>query len=82
MARGWESKSVEMQIEESISTASNGYSMPREESVELRSKRQGLMLQRSRFLQEMETARNPRYREMLNELLKHVEQELAGLTDK
>jgi ABC-type lipoprotein export system ATPase subunit len=82
MARGWESKSVEIQIEEADISESDIDSMPREESVELRSKRQGLMLQRSRFLQEMETARNPRYREMLNELLKHVEQELAKLTDK
>jgi hypothetical protein len=82
MARGWESKSVEIQIEEAGSAASDVDSTPKEESVELRSKRQGLMLQRSRFLQEMETARNPRYREMLNELLKHVEQELAELTDK
>ena len=82
MARGWESKSVEIQIEEAGSAASDVDSTLKEESVELRSKRQGLMLQRSRFLQEMETARNPRYREMLNELLKHVEQELAGLTDK
>ena len=82
MARGWESKSVEIQIEESGSAASDIDSKPREESVELRSKRQGLVLQRSRFLQEMETARNPRYREMLNELLKNVEKELAGLTPK
>jgi len=82
MARGWESKSVEIQIEEAGSTASDVDSTPREESVELRSKRQGLMLQRSRIRQEMETARNPRYREMLIELLNHVEQELAGLTNK
>ena len=82
MARGWESKSVEIQIEESGSAAPDIDNMPRKESVELRSKRQGLMLQRSRFLQEMETARNPRYREMLNELLKNVEKELAGLTPK
>jgi hypothetical protein len=82
MARGWESKSVEIQIEEAGSAASDVDSTPQEESVELQSKRQGLMLQRSRFLQELETARNPRYREMLNDLLKHVEQELAELANK
>jgi hypothetical protein len=39
------------------------------------------MLQRSRILQEMETARNPRYRTMLEEVLNHVDTELAGLSD-
>ncbi|MBN1568224.1 MAG: hypothetical protein JXA73_10285 [Acidobacteria bacterium] len=81
MARGWESKSVEAQIEEAGSAVSGiGYAS-RKEPVELRYKREGLMLQRSRILQEIEAARNPRYRSMLDELLNHVELELAGLAE-
>jgi hypothetical protein len=82
MARGWESKSVEAQIEEAGSEANTEASIaPRKESSETRYKREGLMLQRSRILQDMETARNPRYRSMLDEVLNHVDLELAGLSD-
>jgi hypothetical protein len=83
MARGWESKSVEIQIEEADSAAKpDSERKMRMGAAEVRSKREGLMLQRSRILQEMEAARNPRYQTMLNEMLNHVEQELAGLTNK
>ena len=83
MARGWESKSVEVQIDEAGSAASSdAVAAPRKESPELRSKRESLMLQRLRILQEIETARNPRYRTMLDEVLNHVDLELAGLTNR
>ena len=83
MARGWDSKSVETQIDEAGSAiTSDAGGEPRKESPELRRKREGLLLQRSRILQEKETARNPRYRNMLDEVLNHVEMELAGLANK
>ena len=83
MARGWESKSVEIQIEESAGTeGAEKIGAPKIESAEVRCKRDGLVLQRSRILQEIETARNPRYRSMLDEILIHVERELAGLNNK
>ncbi len=83
MARGWESKSVETQIDEAGSAGSaDTAAAPRKESPELRSKREGLMLQRARILQEIETARNPRYRTMLDEMLSHLELQLAGLSNK
>jgi hypothetical protein len=83
MARGWESKSVEAQIEEASSEAkSDASSETRKESLQTRNKREGLMLQRSRILQEIETARNPRYRSMLDETLNHIETELAELNNQ
>lgn len=83
MARGWESKSVEIQIEESGGAAQSDVGNARGlEPVEVRCRREGLILQRSRVLQEIETARNPRYRDMLDEILNYVEQELAGLIRK
>ena len=80
MARGWESKSVEVQIEDADSTTkSDNEKSRREQNVELARKRQGLMLQRARILQEMESARNPRYLKMLEEMLSHLNRELMTL---
>ena len=79
MARGWESKSVEAQIEEADSEANSNGSKRKKESPEVRNKREGLILQRTRIIQEMETARNDRYRTMLSEVLHHLEVQLAEL---
>ncbi len=78
MARGWESKSVEMQIEEANNPA-EGVGANSVEDVRLRSRREGLMLHRSRILQEIGSARNPRYLKMLEETLAHLELELQSL---
>jgi hypothetical protein len=77
MARGWESKSIEIQIEEAESGAGSdpkgGLSAT---EIEMRRKREDLLLQRSRILQEIASARNPRYRLMLEEKLTHLESQL------
>jgi hypothetical protein len=77
MARGWESKSIEIQIEEAGSGASADLTggLPAME-IEKRRKRDDLLLQRSRILQEMTSARNPRYRAMLEEKLAHLDNEI------
>jgi hypothetical protein len=49
------------------------------DQVQLRQRREGLLLQRARVLQEIETARNPRYREMLGEMLRHLDDQLESL---
>ncbi len=72
MARGWESKSVETQIE-------NG-SLPKSERAqrsELDNKREGLLLTRVRVTRELESSRNPRHREILEQALAHLDRELA-----
>jgi hypothetical protein len=79
MARGWESKSIEQQIEDartdlSPSSATSLSAMDFEE----RQKREGLLLQRSRILQEMAEARNLRYQEMLKEMLGHLDSLFAS----
>ncbi len=76
MARGWESKAVESQIEDASRTASRG-SQLNTEQAELRQKREGLLLTRTRILQDLETARHPRHRTILHEALEHIESELA-----
>jgi hypothetical protein len=80
MARGWESKAVEAQIEISERepvNASRGKLSP--EQVGLHRRREGLRLSRSHVLQDMERARSPRHRAILEELLRHLERELAEL---
>jgi hypothetical protein len=80
MARGWESKSVEIQIEDAGSAAKSDDENARAaQDVPEGYKRQGVMLQRARILQEMGSARNPRYIKMLEEMLSHLEIELQSL---
>jgi len=79
MARGWESKSVEQQIEdarEDSNSSSPKASTPTE--IELRQRREGLLLQRLRVLQEIASARNPRYQALLKEMLRHLESQLSS----
>jgi hypothetical protein len=81
MARGWESKDVERQIEASARTRHpHTDKQPGPEQAEQRRRREGLLLSRSRVLHDLEEARNPRYRTMLSAALTHLDHELAGLT--
>jgi hypothetical protein len=75
MARGWESKSVEMQIESAVnSNHKNG----QQDNFDLERKRrhQALVLSRSRVLQQLEVSHNPRHREMLERALADLERQL------
>jgi hypothetical protein len=80
MARGWESKSVEDQIsskESEPQTSEQGKLTA--EQIRKRSKREGLLLSRTRTLNDMEGARDPRYRALLERTLAHIDAELAAL---
>jgi hypothetical protein len=82
MARGWESKSVEIQIEDAGSAAKADEEKPQKaQDAQVEYKREGLKLQRARVLQEMESARNPRYIKMLDDMLKHLDGELEALPE-
>jgi hypothetical protein len=79
MARGWESKSVEQQIEDARGDTNRSPSANASlAEVELRTRREGLLLQRARILQEIASARNPRYQELLKEMLRHLESHLSS----
>jgi hypothetical protein len=82
MARGWESKGVEAQIETAADGAGKqvkGRLSPAQ--ADLLRKKEGLLLSRSRVLRDLEMARNPRYRDILRETLRHLERELEALAD-
>ena len=80
MARGWESKSVEAQIE---SAAGNPKALPKphlspEQIQELREK-ENLELSRTRVRRELASSANPRYQEILRKALADLEGKLARL---
>jgi hypothetical protein len=80
MARGWESKAVEEQ--QNAAEAKEDARAKRESSAferERRARRDGLLMDRARIMRELEAARNPRYRGLLERSLAHVDDELAQL---
>ena len=81
MARGWESKSVESQIEEGESgPATPPRSAVTPEGKLRRQRLESLKLSRSRLLQQLEVASNPSYREVLNKGLQAVEKEMEQIS--
>ena len=78
MARGWESKSVEMQMEERERIAVPPGNT-RDDAV-LQRKLELLELSRKRLLHEIETATGDRMREMKRRALQHIESEIAACT--
>ena len=80
MARGWESKSVEDQISEREAEVKNsGKKQPSRGEIEQKSKRDGILLVRSRTVTALESTRDERYRTLLQRTLAHLDSELAKL---
>ena len=79
MARGWESKSVESQMEEAATRATLAKRRPlTAEEIRLEREREGLELSRTRVLQDLASAHNPKYREMLQRSLEFLEEKLKA----
>jgi hypothetical protein len=81
MARGWESKSVESQIESAAEfrQAASASAQVTAEQITRERERNTLRLSRTRVLHDLETATNARYREQLKAALQHLEKKLAAL---
>jgi hypothetical protein len=83
MARGWESKSVEAQIESAEERTSRRLSRrvePSASEIELSRKRENLQLSRTRVRHELETSKNPRYLVLLNRELAVLDEKLRDLS--
>jgi hypothetical protein len=74
MARGWESKSIESQIEEAA-----GRKEQARRISELDAERDSLMLTRKRVVHDLEAATHPRYRAQLEAALAHLDAQIARL---
>jgi hypothetical protein len=80
MARGWESKEVESQIDaaESRRAAARSAHLS-EEEIRIARERESLEMSRRRVLKDIETVTHERYRQQLQSALKHLDQRLAEL---
>lgn len=81
MARGWESKAVEAQVEEAEKRALK-QSMPDKLTPEERARRErqdSLRLSRARTLDQLEQATRPAHRAMLQRTLRALEAEIEEL---
>ena len=79
MARGWESTSVEEQ--QAQASIAPDKAKPLLSPAQLARQRQaeGLGLSRRRLLQQLETAQNPRHRQMLEAALADLDAQIAQL---
>ncbi len=81
MARGWESKSVEAQID----TAEGIRQRPTLEQtldpvqLDLIRKKESLQLSRTHVQRQLDSAQNPRYRALLSKELTDLDAQLAGI---
>jgi hypothetical protein len=81
MARGWESKDVESQVEAAEERARLAKLTKLSDAETARDReRDSLQLSRKRVLHDIETSQNPRYRETLEAALKHLDDKLAALS--
>jgi hypothetical protein len=83
VARGWESKSVEGQIESYGSTRRPSASEHlTTEQIERQRQRDSLLLSRTRVLHDIERSRNPRHVLILRDSLAFLDAKLAKLDEK
>ena len=80
MARGWESKSVEAQIDmvQAMHAPAPTKALSPEALKQVR-KRESLILSRTRVVRELESAQNPRYKAVLSKALADLDEQLKTL---
>ena len=80
VARGWESKSVEEQMD-AAETRKAAATQPKLSEAQLRvqRERESIELSRGRILRELEAARHPRHREQLSQALSFLDERLSKL---
>jgi hypothetical protein len=80
MARGWESKSVEAQIDmaaDARAAATAKQLTP--EAIDQIRRKESLILSRTRVVRDIESARNPRYKAVLGKALADLDAQLKIL---
>jgi len=81
MARGWESKDVEAQLEEKKAVPqTQDNKIPKStEQIRREQERRGLQLSRTRILNDLESATHPNHRKSLEAALEHLDRKIADL---
>jgi hypothetical protein len=79
MARGWESKGVESQMEAARSDqAVSSKERLTPEEADAQRKKETLLLARARLLQQLQNSQNPRHREIIERALADLEKLVAA----
>ena len=79
MARGWESKSIEAQMEEPlVSSAGKPHLSPQQ--IEANQKRETLILTKKKLQADLERSSNPRHQEMLQRAIEEVDARLKAFS--
>ena len=80
MARGWESKSVEAQIDmaETHGAAARAKVLSNA-SLDLLRKKESILMSRTRVVRDLENAQNPRYKAVLSKALADLDAQLSTL---
>jgi hypothetical protein len=83
MARGWESKSVEAQIDMAEQHPRVGVLQKTLDSqqMDLIRQKESLLLSRTRVVRELNTAQNPRYKAVLTKALADLDAKLSTIPD-
>jgi hypothetical protein len=81
MARGWESKDVEAQLQEkkAVPQTQQDKGPKSAEQIRREHERRGLELSRTRILNDLESATHPNHRKSLEAALAHLDQKIADL---
>jgi len=79
MARGWESKSVEAQIEEKEKVAANPVKTRTADQVQHIIEKRNLELARAKVAHELASSQNPRYSQMLQQSLSELDKKIAAI---
>ena len=83
MARGWESKSVEDQIDMAEARSANARAkVLSEEAIGVIRKKESILMSRTRVVRDIESAQNPRYRAVLTKALADLDAQLSTLAIK
>jgi len=83
MARGWESKSVEAQIDMAeVRRAVPAKGVHTTETLEVIRKKENILLSRTRVVHDLESAQNPRYKAVLSKALADLDAQLSTLAVK
>jgi hypothetical protein len=85
MARGWESKSVEAQIDlAAAGLQSRGAAVAKAldpQRLEAIRRKENIVLSRTRVIHDLERAQNPRYKAVLTKALADLDAQLSTLPD-
>ena len=82
MARGWESKSVQGQIEAAERRRADPAAVPKSaDQLRREAERKSIEMTRTRVLHDLAGATHARHREQLEAALKHLDEKIAALKD-